>query len=189
MRKNNKKLVPEGCMMLRRYLPLNHELSSLPPLNRNTIMKHIIIFLLAAVAAHPLSAQEKTAEELVSSKRKADMSYRQLMEIMGTASGMIAEGIARENKEMVKAAADLILDHPAPNHKPWEIVAPEERAEFKKALPAYDRILDRGAGQIRQAAENSEWIKANKAAAELMNSCITCHAAWKAKAGWKPESR
>jgi len=139
----------------------------------------IVLCILFAASAE---AQQKTAEELVASKKKADITYRQLMEIMGSASGLINEGIVRENPQMVRNGATLILDHPAPNHKPWTIVAEPERAAFKQTLLTFDKIMDNQAEKAAQLAEKRDWSGAGKAAYELTNSCISCHAAWKQKA-------
>ena len=76
-------------------------------------------------------AQQDDAEALVAGKQKAEMTYRQLMEILGRASSLIHEGILRENKQMVKEGANIILNHPAPNHKPWLIMSEADREGFK----------------------------------------------------------
>jgi len=82
----------------------------------------ITLLLYVSVLFSGIQAEEKTAEQLVASKKKADMSYRQLMATMGIGSTMMHEGILRENKQMVKSGANLILHHPAPKHKPWSIM-------------------------------------------------------------------
>ena len=62
----------------------------------------ITLLLCASVMFTDLYAEEQTAEQLVSSKKKADMSYKQLMATMGNSSSMMHEGILRENKQMGK---------------------------------------------------------------------------------------
>ena len=128
-----------------------------------------------------LHAEEQTAEQLVSSKKKADMSYKQLMATMGSGSAMMHEGILSENKQMVKSGANLILHHPAPNHKPWSIMKKEDQTDFKKSLLAYDKILDMHTEAIVAAADKENWTDASTAANELMHSCISCHALWKSR--------
>ena len=128
-----------------------------------------------------LHAEEQTAEQLVSSKKKADMSYKQLMATMGSGSAMMHEGILSENKQMVKSGANLILHHPAPNHKPWSIMKKEDQTDFKKSLLAYDKILDIHTEAIVAAADKEKWTDASTAANELIHSCISCHALWKSK--------
>lgn len=145
-------------------------------------MKRIGVALaicLVAVASH---AEEKTAEELVASKEKADMTYRQLMEIMGGASIMIHEGIIRQNQQMVRTGANIILNHPAPKHKPWTIMEKPDQEGFKQSLLSFDQILDAHAARVAEEARKGNWIEASGAAHELTNSCIACHAAWKDKA-------
>lgn len=81
---------------------------------KNISIGTLAIGMLAGVA----HAQEGSAEGLVANMQRADMTYQQLMEIMGTASGMMHEGILRQNQQMVKNGAEMILTHPAPRHDP-----------------------------------------------------------------------
>jgi hypothetical protein len=103
------------------------------------------------------------------------------MEIMGTAPSMITEGIVRENPQTVKNGVDLIINHPAPNHKPWLIVAPADQKEFKETLVSYEKILDSHAGQVSIEVEKRDWSAANNVASTLLSSCIAFHASWKDK--------
>ncbi|SFM42103.1 hypothetical protein SAMN05421721_10556 [Ectothiorhodospira mobilis] len=127
-------------------------------------------------------AQEGTAEQLVAGMDKADMSYRQLMEIMGVASGMMHEGILRQNKQMVQEGAETILTHPAPNHVPWEIMPEEHQKGFKASLVKFDRLLDRYTEATAEAAAKGDWPGASQSLQDLNTSCVTCHAAWKDRA-------
>ncbi|ABL66136.1 VOC family protein [Chlorobium phaeobacteroides] len=144
-------------------------------------MKKNVAAVCVMLMAGNAVAAEKTAEQLVAGKKQADITYRQLMEIMGTASTMINEGLVRENSRMVRDGVDLVINHPAPNHKPWLIVAPKDQEEFKKTLVAYDPILDSQAEQIAVEAGKPDWNAANSAASTLMGTCIACHASWKDK--------
>jgi len=141
--------------------------------------RKINLLLCASLMFTGLYAEELTAEQLVASKKKADMTYKQLMATMGRSSTMIHEGILRENKQMVKTGANFILGHPAPNHKPWSNMKKEDQADFKKSLLAYDKILDIQTEAIVAAADKENWTDASTAANELMHSCISCHAVWK----------
>lgn len=145
-------------------------------------MNRIVIVLIIGLFTTNAFAQEDLAEQLVASKQQADMTYRQLMEILGEASGVIHKGILRENKQMVREGADIILHHPAPKHKPWTIMKDEDQEGFKQSLLAFDKILDEHAGKAAVAAENDNWIEANKALNDLNASCISCHAMWRSKA-------
>lgn len=137
--------------------------------------------LLTVLISFNINAQEGAAEKLVSSMKKADMSYRQLMEVMVKSTNMMHEGIIRENKQMVEVGAHFIFTHPAPNHKPWSIMKAEDQAGFKQSLVAFDKILDTHTESIVEAAKEEKWVKASKASHDLMNSCISCHAMWKHK--------
>jgi hypothetical protein len=141
-----------------------------------------MILILASALVVPLAqAEERTADQLVASKRQADMTYRQLMELMGASLAMIQEGIVRENAEMTKTAAEMSLEHPAPSHQPWRIMAEADQAAFKQSLLSYDKVLDSKATRIADAAAAGDWLGASQSAYELTNACITCHVMWKNK--------
>jgi len=128
-----------------------------------------------------VNAGEDAAEDLVASKKKADMTYRQLMEVMGGASAMIHEGIIRENQQMVREGANIIRNHPAPKHKPWTIMEKSDQAAFKQSLLSFNKTLDTHAGRAAKEAAEGRWAKAAEAAHELTNSCVNCHAMWRQK--------
>jgi len=146
------------------------------------IIAATVVGLLVSVSFGSVGvAQEKTAEQLVASKKKANMTYKQLMEIMGKASAMIHEGIIRENQQMVQEGANIILNHPAPKHKPWSIMAEADQKDFKMSLMSFNKLLDGDAALAATEAAKGNWDGASKAAHDLMGSCISCHAMWRAK--------
>lgn len=108
------------------------------------------------------------------------------MELMGAASTMIQEGILRENQELTRTATEMILKHPAPNHRPWAIMAEADQAAFKQALLSYDPVLDREATRIAEAAADGDWSGASASAYVLTNACLRCHLLWKQKVIGKP---
>ena len=145
-------------------------------------MKPLMSLALACFLIAPLAqAEERTADQLVASKTQADMTYRQLMELMGASLTMIQEGIVRENAELTKTAAQMILKHAAPNHNPWTIMADDDQAAFKQSLLSYDKVLDIEATNVVEAAVAGDWFGASKSAQALTNACIACHAMWKNK--------
>ncbi|MHB1403380.1 MAG: hypothetical protein ACYCWB_13370 [Thiobacillus sp.] len=148
------------------------------------MIKRPLIFLAAATLAFSsLSATaQDNAEALVASKSAADMSYRELMQILGRSLAWIQNGIVLQNKQLVREGVNHILRHPAPNHKPWSIMDKADQEGFKQALLAYDPILDIQAKEAGAAAEKSDWIEATAAAARLQTSCVSCHSQWKSKA-------
>jgi hypothetical protein len=145
------------------------------------LIRIFLTLLLISLATTNAFAEKDGAEKLVASMKKADMTYRQLMEVMGRSSSMMHEGILRENKQMVEVGADFIFTHPAPNHKPWTIMKKEDQEGFKLSLVSFDKILDTHTESIVKAAKKENWIEASKASNDLMNSCISCHAMWKQK--------
>ncbi|WP_303905097.1 hypothetical protein [Thiohalomonas denitrificans] len=144
-------------------------------------MKKVVITTLVFLLTTLSHAQEKDAEALVAGKEKADMTYRQLMEIMGEASSMMHKGVLRQNKQMVKEGANILLTHPAPNHKPWSIMAEEDQAGFKQSLLAYDQLLDTRAEKVVEDADQGAWTKASNSLNDLNATCLSCHAMWQEK--------
>lgn len=130
---------------------------------------------------HQVLAQQD-AESLVASKRAADMTYRELMQILGRSLGWIQAGIVLENKQLVREGVNHVIHHPAPNHKPWTIMSKEDQDGFKQALLGFDPVLDIHANEAAAAAEKGDWLQATEAAARLQTTCVSCHAQWKQKA-------
>lgn len=137
---------------------------------------------LSAFAAHAETAAKTDAEALVASKSKAEMSYRELMQILGQSLTWIQAGIVLENKQMVREGVSHVVNHPAPNHNPWTIMAQADQAGFKQALLAFDPALDLHAKEVKAAAEQGNWVDATAAAGRLQTTCVSCHATWKQKA-------
>ncbi|MBK1872642.1 hypothetical protein FE848_05345 [Marinobacter sp. 1-3A] len=147
-------------------------------------MKHFnlkvsAISLALALFAGGVLAQGGAAEDLVAGMERADMTYRQLMEVMGGASGMMHEGILRQNPQMVKSGADIILTHPAPSHQPWSIMPEDRQADFKWSLVSFDKLLDQHSEATVEAAAKKDWLKASQSLQELNTACISCHSMWK----------
>ena len=145
------------------------------------MMKKLSILMITVLLSITTAHAEMTAEQLVASKTKADMTYRQLMEILGSASSMMHEGIIRENQQMVQEASKIIVGHPAPKHKPWTIMKKEDQKGFKKSLKFYNKDLDTHAERAAMHAAKGDWQEARKASNDLMNACTTCHAMWRTK--------
>ncbi|MEA3228203.1 MAG: hypothetical protein U9P38_03925 [Campylobacterota bacterium] len=142
-------------------------------------MKLFSLFLLLTIAT--LEAQEKSAQELVDSKEKADMTYQQMMQIMNLSAGKIYNGIILQNKVMVKDGVKAIMYHRAPNHKPWLIMKNNNQEAFKKMLLLYDEELHEDAESISDAVDKNDWIEAINSFSKMTHSCIICHDSFKDK--------
>lgn len=144
-------------------------------------MKNLALLTLGTMLTISLFAQEKTADDLVKSMKKADITYAQLMQGMGMAKNNIDMGIIGMNKFLVDRGIDLIRTHPAPKAKPWFIMAEEDREGFKSMLVYYDKKMDEDVEAIEKAVNQKDWMKALEASQELSNSCISCHISYKDK--------
>ena len=123
----------------------------------------------------------RTAEQLVASKKFAEMSYKQLMNILGSGMAMVQQGILMENKQMIMEGAGLILNHAAPKENPWLIMNKQDQEGFKNSMLAYDLILDNYAKEIAEKVKEEDWLEVNKKTYELINSCVVCHSLWRHK--------
>ncbi len=128
-----------------------------------------------------LFAQEKTAEDLVKSMKKEDITYRQLMNGMSMAKNNIDNGIISMNKILVDRGIDFIRTHPAPRKSPWVIMGKDDQTGFKSMLVFYDKKMDEDVEAIEKAVNKKDWQKALEASNELSNSCLSCHVVYKDK--------
>jgi len=148
-------------------------------------MKWQSILVLAILSTGLNAAGKKitTAEELVGTKKLMDITYKEQMELYGSAMRIIQSAIITRNRMLAKKGADLILTHPAPRSKPWSIMpTDEDKKGMKKSLLMYSKVFKRSLLGIKKAADRGNWLDANKAAYELSNACVSCHARWKNKA-------
>lgn len=146
------------------------------------MFRFVALLTISFAASLPNALAEQSAEALVASKRPADMSYRDLMQILGRSLGWIQEGVLLQNKQLIREGVNLIVSHPAPRHKPWTIMEAADQEGFKQALLAYDKILDVKANAAASAAEKSAWLEASAALGELQIACVSCHTQWQHKA-------
>lgn len=130
---------------------------------------------------HVSEITTQNADDLVASKQKSDMTYKQMMERMGEAYNMMQRGVINQNKELVKLGAWMIDNHPAPKEKPWMIVKQEDRKAFKQTLLSYNELLHEGAFNVNEALKKGDWYEINKEVYNLSNQCISCHSMWKNK--------
>lgn len=143
-----------------------------------------LLTALLAIALLPTPAlAQQTAEDLVASMRIADMTYKELMTIMGRSISLMQDGVITQNRELIAQGANLIFTHPAPSHKPWAIMESKADQEgFKQALLAYDVALDVYARSVVDASKMRDWLGAADALSSLQNACVSCHLPWKDKA-------
>lgn len=128
---------------------------------------------------HTNQIQMENAEDLVASKQKSDMTYKQIMQRMGEAYNMIQRGVINQNKELIKHGAWMIDNHPAPKQKPWSIVKKEDQQSFKQTLISYNTLLHTSANNINNSLKANDWHSVNKEVYIMSNHCISCHQAWK----------
>lgn len=128
----------------------------------------------------PLAAHEGSElDALLAKKRKADISFAQLMQVMHQATQMIFDGILFENKELAITGARLLDEHPAPARGPAADMVPEKRAEFGGVMPAYDKLFHQAADRIRAAAAQGKWSEAYAGYREITDACVACHEVWR----------
>lgn len=144
-------------------------------MKKTTLIKVCLALCLVSFA----KALDKTAEDLVNSMKKEDITYAQLMSTMSMAINNIQAGIISMNKFQVDRGIDLIRTHPAPKKKPWFIMAKENRDAFKSTLVYFDKKMDEDVLFIEKAVEKKDWNKALVGLNEFNNTCMSCHITWK----------
>ncbi len=145
-------------------------------------MKHRLAHMIlgtSVLCVAALMAEEKTADDLVASMQKEDITYAQLMSGMGMAYESIQNGVVSMNKLLVDRGIYFIRTHPAPKQKPWVIMDKEDQEGFKAMLVYYDKKMDEDVAHIEKAVANKDWIKAYEGAKELGDSCLSCHMTYK----------
>lgn len=118
-------------------------------------------------------------DQLLQSKQKSDMTYKQMMQRMGKAYEMMQSGVINQNKELVRIGASMIQNHPAPNHKPWTIVKDSDKISFKQTLLSYDKMLHSSAHDIEESLLSDNWAVINEKVYNMSNHCVSCHYLWK----------
>lgn len=144
-------------------------------------LRILTTFTLNAIVSMSLNAQEKTADDLIKSMKKEDITYAQLMQGMAIAKNNIDTGVISMNKMLVDTGILFIRTHPAPKAKPWVIMGKDDQEGFKSMLVYYDKKMDEDVDAIEKAVVEKDWMKALEASQELSNSCISCHTAYKDK--------
>lgn len=144
--------------------------------------KAMSVFSAVLLAAGALSAETtKTADDLLQSMNKEDITYNQLMQGMAMAKNNIDNGVINMNKMLVDRGIDFIRTHPAPKDKPWVIMAMEDHEAFKIMLVYFDEKMDEDVAAIEKAVVQKDWNGALEASNELGNSCMICHLSFKDK--------
>lgn len=64
------------------------------------------------------------------------MSYRELMQIPGRSLTWIEAGIVLENKQMVRAGVNRVVNRPTPGHKPRPLMAQADQAASRPCPPS-----------------------------------------------------
>lgn len=145
-------------------------------------MKSIYVKLALVISLSSLSlAQEKTADDLISSMKKSDITYAQLMTGMSEALNNIQSGIIGMNSMLVDRGIDFIRTHPAPKQKPWVIMANEDRDSFKSTLLYFDKKMDEDVLSIEKAVNKKDWDMALQGLNTFGKTCMACHNSWKNK--------
>ena len=144
---------------------------------RSIYMKLLFVSILLT----SVNAVEKTADDLIKSMKKADITYAQLMAGMSQALNNIQSGIIGMNSVLVDEGIDFIRTHPSPKQKPWVIMAKEDRESFKSTLLYFDKKMDEDVEVIERAVKQKDWNSALMGLSTFENTCMSCHNSWKNK--------
>lgn len=145
---------------------------------KKSILRKIVLL---GILTTSLYSQEKSAEALIKSMKKEDITYSQLMQGMSEALNNIQSGIISTNSMLVNRGINFVRTHPAPRNKPWIIMEKEDRDSFKASLLYFDKKMDEDVLVIEKAVQKREWNQALDALNTFSNTCMACHNSWKDK--------
>jgi hypothetical protein len=128
-----------------------------------------------------IAQAQQSAESLLAGKQTVEMTYRELMQILQRALGMMQDGVLLQNQQLVRQGAEIVLHHPAPRTAPWTIVSQDDQEGFKQALLTYDKVLDINTLAVRSASDKADWMDGAARLAELQTACVSCHVQWREK--------
>ncbi len=141
--------------------------------------KLLLKLTLVAILSNTLIAKEKTADDLIKTMKKEDITYAQLMGGMAMAINNIQTGIISQNKMLVDRGIDFIRTHPAPKQKPWLLMDEKDRKAFKVSLVYFDKKMDEDVEAIEKAMAKKDWNEAMTGLNTFQNTCLSCHVSWK----------
>lgn len=141
----------------------------------------VLIFAAALFANghHSLAHEGGDFDSMLAQKRKADITFAQLMQVMHQATSMIFDGILYENPETVALGAHLLAEHPAPANGPAAAILKERRDDFKNVMPTYDKVFHGAAESVTLNARKRNWQEAYAGYREITDACVACHATWR----------
>lgn len=139
----------------------------------------IVVGLTAVISTGVFAKELKSADELIQTMKKEDITYAQLMSGMAMAINNIQTGIISQNKMLVDRGIDFIRTHPAPKKKPWVIMAKKDREAFKASLLHFDKKMDDDVLAIEKSVMKKDWGEAMNGLNTFQNTCISCHISWK----------
>ena len=101
-------------------------------------------------------------DKLVQDKEKSTLTYKQIMQQFSEGYLMLQEGVVNQDKLPIRIGLDMILNHPAPSYKPWNIVKDQDMEGFKQTLLYYDQQLHNTGKDIEQSLDTNNWLQINR---------------------------
>jgi hypothetical protein len=99
---------------------------------------------------------------LTISHAQEELTFRQVMQIVNSATLRILQGFLLNNDELVVRGAEEIARHPMPKGGPIQYIDPSKRAEFLRAMPTFERQVHGSAEEITKLMREGKKMKLTK---------------------------
>lgn len=142
----------------------------------------LMIFAMSsfAFAAEVAEPQQKTLEQITKGRNKANITFKELMQIAEMEVMRMFDGFMRQNFLQVELAANTLDNHPMPAKDvagpgQWMFLVPEKREEFKAAMPHFEKVVHGYAREAAKLAKDGKWEEGYTAYQKMINGCVSCH--------------
>ena len=112
---------------------------------------------------------------LTISHAQEELTFRQVMQIVNSATLRILQGFLLNNDGLVVRGAEEIARHPMPKGGPIQYIDPSKRAEFLRAMPTFERQVHGSAEEITKLMREGKKDEAYEKFNWMLQGCMGCH--------------
>lgn len=144
----------------------------------------MLIIPSAVFAAGVEEPKEKTFEQIVKGRAKANITFKELMQIASSETMRMFDGFMRQNYLQIELAANTLDNHPMPAKDvtgpgQWMFLVPEKREEFKAAMPHFEKSVHGYAREAAKLSKEGKWEEGYAAYQKMIAGCVQCHLVFK----------
>ena len=112
---------------------------------------------------------------LTISHAQEELTFKQVMQIVNSATLRILQGFLLNNDELVVRGAEEIAHHPKPKGGPIQYIDPSKRAEFLRAMPTFERQVHGFTEEITKLMREGKKDEAYEKFNWMLQGCMGCH--------------